>query len=505
MYAQVFSTNSCPSSHVTDQQENIQGLGLPEFMNPGPPPGQPLLNADDFQNLDNFFHDFDSNALAASKQNDHPQYGLPPDQQNFFNMPPMFVGSETALAQRPSITPNQLQTPAFPYGDIMMGQGLPVLNHANAINSGLHGPSYPNSFPAPLLPQFQNTASIPQSHNHHWAPEYPAQNMMNLQYQPRPGAVNFGTDNRFQASGYVPPIAPADPDMVHPFHPMDIFEPASGSTTQPNTQPNTQPSSPTWSKKRTFDDFHQDPHQHNGFLPPSKAQLASPANSSPPKSATRPARGFQAKTEGKRSSKPQAPSAASKSRPTLDTEPHFASIPVDQEQDAEAEDDDDATAEQARSSSPTSWPSGVRPSRVTKPPPQAAKPARRKKSLGTSTPIKPKPKTQRTSSVSQAAQAARTPLSLAQKKANHTSSEQRRRDATARAYAELYDLVPELEELGKQSTMKKLEVVVDKVSRVKQQVEELSARLGIDPSTGAQLATAANDNLLHNGIANWSR
>ena len=494
MYVPVISTNSVPSLHVTDQQENIQGLGLPEFMNPGPPPGQPLLNADDFQNLDNFFHDFDSNALAASKQNDHPQYGLHPDQQNYFNnMPPMFVGSETALGQRPSLTPNHLQTPTFPYGDVMMGHGLPVLNHNNAINHGLQGHSYP-SFPTPVLPQYHNTASVIQSHNQPWAPDYPNPNMMSLQYPPRPPVVSFGTDNRFQASGYVAPNAPADPDMINPFHPMEILEPASGSTTQPNTQPNTQPSSPTWSKKRTFDDFHQDQRQNNGFLPPSKAQLASPATSSPPKPASRPARGLQAKSESKRPSKPPTPSTASKPRPTLDTE-----------QDAEAEDDDDdATADQDRSPSPTSWPSGARPPRVTKPPPQPAKSTRRKKSLGTSTPIKPKAKAQRTSSVSQSAQAARTPLSLEQKKANHTSSEQRRRDATARAYAELYDLVPELEELGKQSTMKKLEVVVDKVRRVKQQVEELSIRLGIDPSARGQLATSVNDDLVHNGVTNWS-
>lgn len=60
-----------------------------------------------------------------------------------------------------------------------------------------------------------------------------------------------------------------------------------------------------------------------------------------------------------------------------------------------------------------------------------------------------------------------------QKKANHTNSEQRRRDATARAYAELYDLVPELEVMGKQSTMKKLEVVVNRLAEVKSGNERL--------------------------------
>lgn len=82
------------------------------------------------------------------------------------------------------------------------------------------------------------------------------------------------------------------------------------------------------------------------------------------------------------------------------------------------------------------------------------------------------PKPERTASIS-----ARTPLSAAQKKANHTNSEQRRRDATARAYAELYDLVPELESLGKQSTMKKLEVVVDALKRLKEGNETLQEML----------------------------
>jgi hypothetical protein len=71
------------------------------------------------------------------------------------------------------------------------------------------------------------------------------------------------------------------------------------------------------------------------------------------------------------------------------------------------------------------------------------------------------------------------PLTQQQKKANHTNSEQRRRDATARAYAELYDLVPEVGAMGKQSTMKKLEVVVAKVQKTIQTVDELRTKLGV--------------------------
>lgn len=78
----------------------------------------------------------------------------------------------------------------------------------------------------------------------------------------------------------------------------------------------------------------------------------------------------------------------------------------------------------------------------------------------------------------------RIPLTAEQKKANHTNSEQRRRDATARSYADLYDLVPEIQQMGKQSTMKKLEVVVDKVTTIKSQLEHIRSLMGRDPVTG---------------------
>lgn len=79
------------------------------------------------------------------------------------------------------------------------------------------------------------------------------------------------------------------------------------------------------------------------------------------------------------------------------------------------------------------------------------------------------------------------PLSAEQKKANHTNSEQRRRDATARAYAELYDLVPEIQEMGKQSTMKKLEIVVQKVRDIKDRLEYLRGLMGQDLGNGRML------------------
>jgi hypothetical protein len=138
--------------------------------------------------------------------------------------------------------------------------------------------------------------------------------------------------------------------------------------------------------------------------------------------------------------------------------------PVDDDED---EEDDDHAPSPERSPSPAApWPKNkAKPPKSNKPPPPHKSKKASKKAA------KP-PKPERTASVS-----ARTPLTAAQKKANHTNSEQRRRDATARAYAELYDLVPELESLGKQSTMKKLEVVVDALKRLKEGNETLREML----------------------------
>jgi len=48
-------------------------------------------------------------------------------------------------------------------------------------------------------------------------------------------------------------------------------------------------------------------------------------------------------------------------------------------------------------------------------------------------------------------------------------------------------MVPELNDMGKQSTMKKLEVVVDKVHSVKARLEYLRQQLGRDAVTGQLL------------------
>lgn len=469
------SANIC----LVDQQENIHGLGLPEFITPGPPPGQPLLNAIENQDLNQFFNDFDQN--AASKQFGNAHF-VPTPHDQYFAMPPTFVGSETDLGNHPVIDPNHLQG-GFQYGDGL----LDPLGQQNPLDN-MHGQAYNETgFHSTLINQLHTAASMQPAFGPAWQQQpFPQPNMINPQQQSRQ-AVAFGTDSRFQPSGYAAPHNPMDPDIPQAMkmHPMDWFESASASTTQPNTRPNTQPSSPNWPKKRTFDEFQQD-QSRNGIA---KSTTTGIIQSSPQQSDPRRKRSSVTKRE--QSSPPPAARMKTQSQTPINTEEVRSD---DHEEDAEAEE------EEAKSPSPAPWPANkARPPRKTPPPP---KPARKKKGTQSqSTPVKSKSKPQLSSGSKVTSN--RVPLSLEQKKANHTNSEQRRRDATARAYAELYDLVPELEDLGKQSTMKKLEVVVAKVQQVKQKVEELRLKLGLDPVSGRPIHGGGRDALLHSDVQGW--
>ncbi|KIW22787.1 uncharacterized protein PV07_11051 [Cladophialophora immunda] len=483
------------------QPENLHGIGLPEFMTPGPPPGQPLLNAHENQDLDNFFQGFDQNA-AANKALTHAQFTPHTDHDQLFDMPPMFVGSDTALAQRSIIEQHQLAGAGFPYGDGFLGHDMNTVSQATPLVGGMHGVSYTDAtFPNPLIAQLQSAASMQPAYTQGWQQAYPPQTAIRMPQAGRLG-MDFGTDSRFQPSGYAAPHNPMDPDLPQGLqmnNPIgEWLEPASGSTTQPNTQPNTQPSSPTWSKKRNFDDFARDQQPRNGVI--ASAQQTSMAQPSPSQSNPRRKRSVVKTEKGASISQPPTPLSNSKPHTPLNPDNHgLSEQEPDPEVEVEGEDENDAT-EQPRSPSPAPWPaSKARPPRNTKAPPP--KPSRKKKaSVNTSTPIKPKSKVQRLSITS-----TRVPLSVEQKKANHTNSEQRRRDATARAYAELYDLVPELEEMGKQSTMKKLEVVVAKVQRVKQKVEELRSKVGVDPMTGRPISgpSGGPPMLLYSDVPGW--
>lgn len=68
-------------------------------------------------------------------------------------------------------------------------------------------------------------------------------------------------------------------------------------------------------------------------------------------------------------------------------------------------------------------------------------------------------------------------------------------------------MVPEMNEMGKQSTMKKLEVVVDKVHNVKARLEYLRQQLGRDIVTGQLLPetiaqTQYNGDMSH--LSGWT-
>ena len=364
----------------------------------------------------------------------------------------------------------------------MLGHDMNTVAPSNALVGGMHGPTYTDpAFQNPLVAPLQSSSMQP-AYTQGWQQSFHAQNMMNLQAQSRMGMGGFGTDARFLPTGYAAaPHNPMDPDlpqglqMTNPL--SEWLEPTSASTTQPNTQPNTQPSSPNWSKKRNFDDFARDQQPRNDFM--AAAQQAGFAHPSPPQSNPRRKRSV-VKNEAKSSaSHPHTPLSNSKPQTPLESEYPDNSESPEQDEDAEAEDEDEDGSEQPRSPSPAPWPgSRPRPPKNTKAPPP--KPPRKKKvNVSASKPKKP-PTSQKSSS-------SRVPLSIEQKKANHTNSEQRRRDATARSYAELYDLVPELEDIGKQSTMKKLEVVVAKVRQTKEAVERIRVKLGMDPKTGRPL------------------
>ncbi len=73
----------------------------------------------------------------------------------------------------------------------------------------------------------------------------------------------------------------------------------------------------------------------------------------------------------------------------------------------------------------------------------------------------------------------RVPLTSDQKRANHTNSEQRRRDQAQKAFAKLFDLVPELEQEGKLSQMKKLERVVRKIRELEEGNRECRRRIEV--------------------------
>ena len=438
-------------------------------MTPGPPVGQPLLNDDESTNLNNFFSGFESNSMQ-DKQSQQQHYHMNHAQGDMWNMPPTFVGSETTLGPLADIDPAQLETHAHLYNH-GMGMRVPGVHVSPASHipygSGSHG--LQDNWSQALFHQLHSAnPAIQPGYSAGWQRQQLHPQGLPLQTPGRGPPMRFGSDDHFQPSGFTgPPINIPETELQT----LEWLESA------PNTQPNTQPSSPNWSKKRKLDDYSRD--HRNGFMPATtRAGAARRQNS------------VHMKTEPRgQQSMPITPVTTSKPDTPQDRYPDS-----DYDEDAEAEDDDDPTATNTAAlpsrepSPPAPWPSNkARPPKSNKPAPPPKPSPKRKKSESTGTPSSAK------KSATKAARqpSSRVPLTQEQKKANHTNSEQRRRDATARGYAELYDLVPEVAAMGKQSTMKKLEVVVDKVRQTMRTVEDLRTKLGLQPGGSiADLAAA---------------
>lgn len=424
-------------------------------MAPGPPPGESLLDGHDTQNLNAFFTDFDSNNLdpnTRAAEGSQFQEG----KNMSFELPPDYVGSETSLGPRygPSIDPQDLQ-PSY-YADGLMPGHVPLLSHGTSFDGIMQpaGPGYMNpSYSNPMQNPFQ--ALVEPQYRQQWLSGY-QHNMAAPILNGRP-QVRFGSDDQFHASGYAAPANHQEPDMMAN---LEWIETQSSATnTQPNTQPNTVPSSPVVSRKRKQGD--PEPFPPTQALNSYNSLLAQPHNMVSDQ--------LVSPTTTTNIRKPRKPDVKEESTHDTDLEPG-------------------------------SWP-GSKPRPLSKPPP-ARRPSNRSKRKAPSSPepassssrakttkasgkatskTKVSSKgTKQTSRSSTTPGTHRQPLTQAEKKANHTNSEQRRRDATSRAYAEMYDLVPELEGMGKLSTTKKLECVVKKVRELKAGNEELERLLGED-------------------------
>lgn len=471
---------------LLDNPNGIHGIGLPPYMNqagPPPQPGQPLLNDQEAEQIHDFFSTFE----AESQAHGNPMHGHYSDnmaQLQPLQMPNTYVGHEVNMRspQQPmdwhgqQMNPFQfghpmnampMQTPTSPYGDTNGHTTSPYGNSNGHMASPVHN----------MFPMHHNNM---QNFNNNWHQAFPAHPMP----APRPD-IDFGSDPNFLSNGYTAPDGTMDADMSLLSYAMAPT--SSASNTQPNSRPgsdaNTEPSTPVALKKRRLNTF-----QAESLRMTSTNGL--PAAHSP----ARPTSSRKSRNSLVKNEQPITP--LSKTPTTLEEDDM-------EEEDAEYDEEDPGS--QARSHSPPApWPaSKARPMHKEPPPPKPSKP--RKQSKHSASPAKP-PKPRRTSS-GLASNVARTPLTAEQKKANHTNSEQRRRDATARSYAELYDMVPEMNEMGKQSTMKKLEVVVNKVHDVKARLEYLRQQLGRDIKTGQLLPetiaqTQYNGDMSH--LSGWT-
>ncbi len=437
-----------------DNLDNLHGVGLPNLIQPGPPPGNPILDEHENQGLNSFFDHFASNDFDFGAR--HGEGSSFQDEKGMsYEIPPNYVGQETSLAPRygHSIDPHQLQ-PGMSnmYNNGMMPGHMPMVPPEASFDGTMQAPRHgfiDSAYPQPLQPHFQQPVN-PQQYQASWISGYqPNINAPMVNGRPQ---VRFGSDATFHTSGYAASHLHPEPDVAQN---LDWLEPSSATNTQPNTAPNTQPSSPNWSRKRKLGDepflSSTTMNGHGTLSTHSHSIVDDDQEALIPKASARKRRKPDVKPEPLTSEEDEpapAPWPASKARPI--------SKPTPPKRPSNRSKRKAATPEPAVPSSS----SRSKPSSTSKQTPT--------KSSSSKTPSKPS-LSRRTSTPG----SHRQPLTQEQKKANHTNSEQRRRDATGRAYAEMYDLVPELETMGKMSTTRKLEQVVKKLSDLKEGNEGL--------------------------------
>jgi hypothetical protein len=404
-------------------------------MPPPQPANQHLLNATESAAMDDFFTAFDvnhdpTNNMMMPQPGHMPQYGGGP---NYMGIPPTFVGSDSFLE------PDVREVQDYHLDNFSFHNMIPGLDiHARP---GMHpdqsGSMITNGTRPPALRPVYSNSFQQQPYQPHGQP---------LQTPGRGPVPNFGSDNQFQPTGYS-----HEPEQ---FYPSAALDEQQWLPSNPATRPNTQPSSPMLPRKRTLDD-PQYP-QRNGFQPsPRNVVRNGSYSANVPQMAT---------PQVMKTELGMTPRSSLSETPTQ----------IHSDSDAGAESDTEYPP-------PTTTHNSAKKARTAKSEQSVQqKPGKRKStsksgSASATKAISAPPKPSRRGSSNQPR---RQPLSSDQKKANHTNSEQRRRDANARAQARLFDMVPEIRNATqKQSTVQKLQRVVAFVPEVSDMRKDMQASL----------------------------
>ena len=434
------------SSHYADN-DSVEGMAFPPDYRPrGPPPapqGKPLLNLSDQEQLDGFFAGFDSNSLTSNSLSTSGPNVMSGDviASNEQPLTPQyFISSHTHMqGQPPFVDPNALEGSSNMFNSAHVGSNVPMAVNAGPYNQMIqhtaHALPFANyqtphnsghDFFDPLATSMSTAYSVPWPHTLSLNNPLPAGS--------RP-LVRFGSDSHFGPSGYVPPLGSAELSDQSGMQRFEWLE-GDAQSSAPNTQPNTQPPSPVWTRKRKADTDQSTRSSRSNDL----VENAEPAEQEEKQMDTNTASPWK-RRKGTLKAESDAPFQPSQSHSSTTIKPNtrekrksFVATPI---------------------SPPQSFPTAAAPS------PSATKPKR----------------PPAISSIS--GSGIRVPLTSDQKRANHTNSEQRRRDQAQRAFARLFDLVPELEQEGKLSQMKKLERVVSKIRELEEGNEECRRRIGM--------------------------